>query len=602
MEDKNKKAKYKAAAAARHGGPGVQPGEKPKNFKLSFKKLVRYMKPSLPLIIIAILFAVAGVIITLEVPNYIGSVVTYVKYGRPLEDIIWLLVKSIIFASISCVLSFIEGVIFAQVSQKISYQMREDIYAKIDKLPLKYYDTTTNGEVLSYLTNDVDTISQTLNQTLSQLAYSVVSLIGVFVMMMKISPLMSLIAVVVIPISLGLIMLIVKFSQKYFVRQQQSLGEVNGHIEEMYAGHNVVSLYNRQKTSKEEFKQFNNKLYASARFSQFLSGMMMPIMNFVGNLGYVFSCVIGGLFAISGKIEVGSIVAFVQYLRQFNQPIAQGANIMSTLQSTMAASERVFGFLDAEDEKETGDAVLESTNGDVEFKNVRFGYSEDKIIINDFSGKVKSGQRAAIVGPTGAGKTTMVKLLMRFYDLNGGSIELDGVDIASYKRSGYRRDFGMVLQDTWLFGGSIRENIRYGRLSATDAEVEAAAVEACCDHFIKTLPGGYDFVINEEADNISQGQKQLLTIARAILADPTVLILDEATSNVDTRTEILIQKAMNRLMTGRTCFVIAHRLSTIRESDLILVMRDGDIVEQGTHNELIAAKGFYEQLYNSQFE
>ncbi len=590
------------------GGPhGPVVGEKPKNFKLAIKKLVKYLKVSLAPIIVALCFAVAGVAITLNVPNIIGDAMNELFAGAlagsvNMDKIVSLLIKVIILIVISAFLSYVQGFILAGVAQKISYRLRRDIYAKINKLPLKFYDSTSNGEVLSYLTNDVDMVSTTLNQSLSQLVTSIVTLVGVLVMMIRISWAMTGIAVLMVPVSLGLIMLVVKHSQKHFMRQQRYLGEVNGHIEEMYAGHNVVSLYNGQKKSKETFFGLNDKLYRSAKRSQFLSGLMMPVMQLIGNVGYVFVCVLGGLFTIKGSISPGSIQAFVSYLRQFNQPIQQSANIVNTLQSTAAAAERVFGFLEAPDEIETGDNKAQNVEGNVEFKNVKFGYNPDNIIINDFSSTVSAGSRVAIVGPTGAGKTTMVKLLMRFYDINGGQITLDGIDTASFSRAGLREEFGMVLQDTWLFNGTIMENIRYGKLGASDEEVVAAAKVACADRFIRTLPGGYNFVLNEEADNISQGQKQLLTIARAVLNDPKVLILDEATSSVDTRTEILIQKAMDRLMQGRTSFIIAHRLSTIKDADKILVMRDGDIVEQGNHAELMEQGGFYAGLYNSQFQ
>ncbi len=605
-EENKLKAPPKRGPAGPHGPHGPMMGEKPKNFKLAIKKLVVYLKSSLPAIIVALVFAVAAVAITLNVPNIIGDAMNELFAGVMAgsvntDKIISLLIKVIILVVVSAVLSYIEGFILAGVAQKISYRLRRDIYCKINKLPLKFYDSTTNGEVLSYLTNDVDMVSTTLNQSLSQLVTSVVTLVGVLVMMIRINWAMTGIAVLMVPVSLLLIMLVVKHSQKHFMRQQRYLGEVNGHIEEMYAGHNVVSLYNGQDKSKKTFYSLNDKLYRSAKKSQFLSGLMMPIMNLIGNIGYVFVCVLGGLFTIRGNISPGNIQAFISYLRQFNQPITQSANIVNTLQSTAAAAERVFGFLEAPDEIETGDLTAQNVDGNVEFKNVKFGYNPENIIIHDFSSVVTAGSKVAIVGPTGAGKTTMVKLLMRFYDINGGQITLDGVDTASFSRAGLREEFGMVLQDTWLFNGTIMENIRYGKLGASDEDVIKAAKIACADHFIRALPNGYNFVLNEEADNISQGQKQLLTIARAVLNDPKVLILDEATSSVDTRTELLIQKAMLRLMEGRTSFIIAHRLSTIKDADKILVMKDGDIVEQGNHAELMAQDGFYAGLYNSQF-
>ncbi len=502
----------------------------------------------------------------------------------------------------AALLMYLQGFIMAGVAQRLSYRFRRDIDQKINRLPLKFFDTTTHGEVMSFITNDVDTISTTLNQSLSQILTSAVTLVGVLIMMLRISWILTLASLVILPLAMLFISLVVKRSQKHFMRQQEYLGHVNGHIEEMYAGHTVVQLYNGEEKSMRQFKQFNDELYSSAWRSHFLSGLMQPVMGFIGNLGFVIVCVLGGFLTVQGMITIGNIQAFVQYLRQFNQPISQMATIMNTLQSTAAAAERVFGFLEEEEEKETGEALPEHVKGDVTFENVRFGYTEDKVIIHSFSAQIKAGQRVAIVGPTGAGKTTIVKLLMRFYELNSGKITIDGVDIRTYLREGLRSEVGMVLQDTWLFNGTIMENIRYGRLDATDEEVYAAAKMACADHFIRTLPGGYSFVINEEAGNVSQGQKQLLTIARAILADPALLILDEATSSVDTRTELLIQKAMERLMQNRTSFIIAHRLSTIRDADLILVLKDGDIVEQGNHQELLEKDGFYAALYNSQFE
>lgn len=518
------------------------------------------------------------------------------------DAIIGLLTVISVLIFVSAAISYTQSFILAGVAQKTSYRLRRDIDEKINKLPLSYYDKTTNGNVLSYLTNDVDTVSTTLNQSLSQLVTSLTTIVGVLVMMIRISWLMSAVAVAIVPISVILIMLVVRFSQKYFRRQQTALAEVNAHIEEAFAGNTVIQLYGGEGDSVEKFRGYNEELAGTAQKSQFLSGLMMPIMNFIGNIGYVATCVLGGVLTANGTITVGDIQAFITYIRQFNQPIGQVANIANTLQSTVAAAERVFGFLDAEEIEETGSAVPENVRGDVEFRNVRFGYDPEQIVIKDFSSDVKAGQKIAIVGPTGAGKTTIVKLLMRFYDLNGGQIFLDGRDVTEYTRAGLRDQMGMVLQDTWLYGGTIMENIRYGRPDATDEEVVEAAKLACADHFIRTLDGGYDFVISEDADNISQGQKQLLTIARALLSDPKVLILDEATSSVDTRTERLIQNAMETLMSGRTSFIIAHRLSTITGADKILVLRDGDVVEQGTHAELMAQKGFYEQLYSSQFE
>lgn len=508
----------------------------------------------------------------------------------------------IVVIGAAALLMYLQGFIMAGVAQRLSYRFRRDIDQKINRLPLKYFDTTTHGEVMSYITNDVDTISTTLNQSLSQILTSLVTLVGVLIMMIRISWILTIAGLLILPLSLLFISMVVKRSQKHFARQQEYLGHVNGHIEEMYAGHTVVQLYNGEEKSMKKFKALNDELYGSAWRSHFLSGMMQPVMGFIGNLGYVIVCVLGGFLTVGGMITVGNIQAFVQYLRQFNQPITQMATITNTLQSTAAAAERVFGFLEQQEEQESGNALPEKVEGDVSFSHVNFGYTPDKVIIHDFSAEVRAGQRVAIVGPTGAGKTTIVKLLMRFYETNAGKISIDGVDIKNYLREGLRSEVGMVLQDTWLFNGSIMENIRYGRLDATDEEVYAAAKMACADHFIKTLPGGYDFVINEEAGNISQGQKQLLTIARAILADPTILILDEATSSVDTRTELLIQRAMERLMENRTSFIIAHRLSTIRNADMILVLKDGDVIEQGTHEQLLAKDGFYAALYNSQFD
>lgn len=537
--------------------------------------------------------------------NYADGVFEMSLTEKPTIDvdaIIGLLTVISVLIFVSAAISYTQSFILAGVAQKTSYRLRRDIDEKINKLPLSYYDKTTNGNVLSYLTNDVDTVSTTLNQSLSQLVSSVTTIVGVLVMMIRISLIMSAVAVAIVPVSVILIMLVVKFSQKYFRRQQAALADVNAHIEEAFTGNSVIQLYGGEDDSTAKFKAYNDELAGTAQKSQFLSGLMMPIMNFIGNIGYVATCVLGGVLTARGSITVGDIQAFITYIRQFNQPIGQVANIANTLQSTVAAAERVFGFLDAEEIEETGEAVPENVRGDVEFRNVRFGYDPDRIVIKDFSSVVKAGQKIAIVGPTGAGKTTIVKLLMRFYDLNDGRIFLDGRDITEFTRAGLRDQMGMVLQDTWLYGGSIMENIRYGRPDATDEEVVEAAKLACADHFIRTLDGGYDFVISEDADNISQGQKQLLTIARALLSDPKVLILDEATSSVDTRTERLIQSAMETLMRGRTSFIIAHRLSTITGADKILVLNAGDVVEQGTHAELMEKKGFYEQLYSSQFE
>ncbi len=521
--------------------------------------------------------------------------------GVDVQKVVHTLVLTLILVCVSGVLSYLQGFILATVAQRVSYRFRKDIYAKIDKLPLKYFDGTTNGEVMSYLTNDVDMISTSLNQSLSQLLTAATTLIGVMVMMFRINWILTLVALVMIPVSLLIVLLVVKKSQKYYLRQQEYLGHVNGQIEEVFGGQSVVKLFSGEERAKQEFAGFNAKLYESAWKSQFYSGTMMPANKLMGNISFVLTCVLGGYFVINGSMLVGQIQAFASYVRQFNQPISQVSGIANTLQSTVAASERVFNFLEQPEEEETGEKDLGEVAGDVTFENVRFGYDPEKIIIKNFNCEVKAGQTIAIVGPTGAGKTTIVKLLMRFYELNGGAISVDRIPASSVTRASLRREVGMVLQDTWLFSGTIRDNIRYGKLDATDEEVIAAAKCAYADHFINTLPGGYDFVINEEGANISQGQKQLLTIARAVLADPRILILDEATSSVDTRTEQLIQQAMDRLMQGRTSFVIAHRLSTIKNADRILVLMDGDVVEQGTHEELLAAGGAYAELYNSQF-
>lgn len=519
-----------------------------------------------------------------------------------MEKIIDIMIKLVILVVVSGIMSYAQGFLLSGVSQKISYRFRKDLNEKIDKLPLAFYDKTTNGEVMSLITNDIDTISTSLNQSLSQMLTSITTVIGVLIMMLKISPLLTLISLVSVPLLLIAAMLIIKRSQKYFKRQQEYLGHVNGQIEEMFAGHNVVKLFNGEEKSVNEFNKYNNELCSSALSSQFFSGLMQPTAKAIGNLGFTCVCILGGFLVVSGSgLGVGNIQSFIQYVRQFNQPITQLASVANTFQSTIAAAERVFGFLEQEEEKETGDFSVEKVKGDVDFVNVKFGYSADKIVIKDFSSSVKSGQRVAIVGPTGSGKTTLVKLLMRYYDLNNGKILLDGRDIKEFSRNSLRSHIGMVLQDTWLYNGTIMENIRYGRLDASDEEVIKAAKLACADHFIKTLDGGYDFVINADAGNISQGQKQLLTIARAILADSEIMILDEATSLVDTRTEMLIQQAMRALMEGRTSFVIAHRLSTIKDADNILVLKDGDIIEQGTHEELLQKQGFYAELYNAQF-
>ncbi|MBC5629028.1 ABC transporter ATP-binding protein [Clostridium sp. NSJ-6] len=599
------------------GGHGMRgAGEKAKDFKGTMKKLASYLKPYTLSIIIVFIFAIGSAAFSIVGPKILGNVTTEIFSGlmdkvKGVADggidfsyIANTLLLLLGLYLISALFSFIQTFVMTGVSQKVSYNMRKDISEKINRMPLKYFDTKTHGEVLSRVTNDVDTVSQTLNQSLSQMLTAITTLIGVLIMMISISGVMTVAALLILPLSMGLIFGVVKKSQKYFKDQQKFLGNVNGQVEEVYSGHNIMKAFNGEERAIKEFDELNNQLYHSAWKSQFLSGMMMPIMSFVGNLGYVLVSILGGWLTVKNRISVGDIQAFIQYIRTFNQPIAQTAQIANVLQSTAAAAERVFEFLD--EEEETKDPVspvsTEDINGEVEFKHVHFGYNEDKIIVNDFNSKIKPGQRVAIVGPTGAGKTTMVKLLMRFYDVNDGAILIDGHDIREFNRGELRSLFGMVLQDTWLFNGSIMENIRYSKLDASDEEVIEAAKAAHVHRFVKTLPDGYNMILNEEASNVSQGQKQLLTIARAILADPKILILDEATSSVDTRTEVLIQKAMDNLMHGRTSFIIAHRLSTIRDADLILVMKDGDIVEQGNHEELLAKKGFYANLYNSQFE
>lgn len=601
------------------GGPmgGMQVGGgKAKDFKGTVSKLLKYLKPYRISIITVLIFAIGSAAFSIIGPKILGKATTKLfeglvskvsgEVGAAIDftyigNIIALL---LVLYVISAVFSFIQGFIMSGVAQKVSYNLRKEIAEKINRMPLKYFDKMTHGEVLSRVTNDVDTVSNTLNQSLSQMLTSITTLIGVLIMMLSISVTMTIAAIIIIPISGILIALVVKKSQKYFKEQQNFLGHVNGHVEEVYSGHNIMKAFNGEDAAVEEFNKLNDTLYNSAWKSQFLSGMMMPIMTFIGNLGYVMVSILGGYLAVKKTIEVGDILSFVQYIRSFTQPIAQTAQIANVLQSTAAAAERVFEFLEEEEEIEDikNPVSINDIEGEVTFKDVHFGYNEDKIIINDFSSKIKPGQRVAIVGPTGAGKTTIVKLLMRFYELNSGEILLDNHNINDFKRSDLRKVFGMVLQDTWLFSGSIMENIRYGNLNATDEEVIEAAKAAHVHHFVKTLPDGYNMELNEDASNVSQGQKQLLTIARAILADPKILILDEATSSVDTRTEVLIQKAMDNLMKNRTSFIIAHRLSTIKDADLILVMKDGDIVEQGTHNELLSKKGFYASLYNSQFE
>jgi len=605
------------------GGPGrggpmghmmVMPGAKAQDFKGTMKKLIAYLGKYRTAIIIVFVFAIASTAANIAGPKILGEATTKLFEGViaqmggtgsiDFDAIGRIILITLSLYVVSAIFAYIQGWIMADVSTNIAYRFRRDISEKMNRMPLKYFDGTTHGEVLSRITNDVDTVNQTLSQSMTQIITSLVTVVGVLVMMISISWLMTLVALIIIPLSMGTVMLIVRQSQKYFKQQQDYLGNVNGHVEEMYGGHIVMKAFNGEEESIKKFDISNNLLHDVAWKSQFLSGMMMPIMLFIGNLGYVAVAILGGYLAVKGTITVGDIQAFIQYVRSFNQPISALANISNVLQQTAAAAERVFEFLEESEEiVDTENPVkLETIEGHVEFKDVHFGYREDTTIINDFSAEAKAGQKVAIVGPTGAGKTTMVKLLMRFYDVNSGSILVDGHDIRDYTRYDLRKMFGMVLQDTWLYNGSIMENIRYGRPDATDEEVIAAAQMAHVDHFVHTLPDGYNMVLNEETTNISQGQMQLLTIARAFLADPKILILDEATSSVDTRTEILIQRAMDSLMKNRTSFVIAHRLSTIRNADLILVMNHGDIVEQGTHNELLAKGGFYAELHNSQFE
>lgn len=593
-----------------HGAPS----EKAKDFQGTIRKILAYMSNYKPALVVVCIFAVASTVFNVIGPKILsrattelfnglmsklsgGSGIDFAKIGRVLLILLSIYACSAIF-------SFVQGWIMTGISQKMTFRMRREISEKINRMPMKYFESRTVGEVLSRITNDVDTMGQSLNQSITQLITSIATIIGVFIMMLTISPLMTLIALVILPISMMLMMFVMKFSQKHFKNQQKYLGEVNGQVEEIYSGHNVVKVFNREEQVIKTFDDTNEKLYESAWKSQFLSGMMQPIMVFVGNLGYVAVAVSGSLLAAKRVIEVGDIQAFIQYVKNFTQPINQLAQISNMLQSMAAAAERVFEFLDEEEESSVAEHPVQigEAKGDVTFSHVQFGYDPEKIIIHDFSTEVKAGQTVAIVGPTGAGKTTMVKLLLRFYNVNKGAIYVDGHDVRDFNRDDLRRQFGMVLQDTWLFKGTIMENIRYGRLDATDEEVIAAAKAAHAHHFIQTLPGGYQMELNEEASNVSQGQKQLLTIARAILADNPIMILDEATSSVDTRTEQRIQKAMDNLMKGRTSFVIAHRLSTIKNADLILVMKDGDIIEQGTHDELIALGGFYADLYQSQFE
>ena len=592
----------------------MQPGEKPKNLKKSVKQLAKYMATYKIGIFVVMICAACSTVFTVAGPKILGKATMALSEGLmnkirgtgsiDFQKIGMILLFVLVLYLCSALFSFIQGWIMTGITQKVCYRLRKEISEKINRMPMKYFESRTYGEVLSRITNDVDTLGQGLNQSITTIITSVATLVGVLIMMLSISPLMTLIALIILPISMGLIGLVMKKSQKFFRSQQEYLGHINGQVEEVYGGHMVIKAFNREEATIEEFEKTNDILYDSAWKSQFLSGMMHPIMMFVGNLGYACVALTGGLLAIRGVITIGDIQAFIQYVKNFTQPIQQIAQVINMVQSMSAASERVFEFLGEEEEVQIAEhpADIAQVTGEVSFEHVKFGYNPEQVIIHDFSAKVKPGQKIAIVGPTGAGKTTMVKLLMRFYDVNSGSIRLNDHDIRDFNRRELRDAFGMVLQDTWLFKGTIMENIRYGRLDATDEEVIAAAKAARAHHFIKTLPGGYQMELNEDASNVSQGQKQLLTIARAILADNKILILDEATSSVDTRTEIEIQKAMDNLMKGRTSFVIAHRLSTIRDADLILVMKDGDIIEQGNHEDLLAADGFYANLYNSQFE
>lgn len=598
-----------------HGhGRGMHGGEKAKDFKGSMAKLFRYMGRYKFRFILMFVFAVAGKVFNIWGPKILGKATTELFSGLVakvngtgginFEKIAMILLGVMILYLASSCFSFIQGFVMTGISNDVTYNLRKDISKKINRLPLNYFESRTNGEILSRVTNDVDTLQMSLNQSMTQLITSVTTIIGVLFMMLSINVWMTLAALLILPVSMVIINFVMKHSQKYFRDQQNYLGKVNGQIEENYGGHNVVKVFNKEQDVVAEFEKDNKKLYESAWKSQFFSGMMMPVMQFVGNLGYVMVAFLGGIFTIKGSIEVGDIQSFFQYIRNFTNPIQQIAQVVNLLQSSAAASERVFEFLEEPEEQQTAENPVSVKNltGDVQFEHVSFGYNPDKIIIHDFSADITDGQKIAIVGPTGAGKTTMVKLLMRFYDVNSGEIMVDGHNIKDFNRSELREMFGMVLQDTWLFSGTIMENIRYGRLDATDEEVIAAAKAAHIHNFIMQQPGGYQMVLDEETSNISQGQKQLLTIARAILADNKILILDEATSSVDTRTEMRIQKAMNNLMKGRTSFVIAHRLSTIKDADLILVMKDGDIIEQGNHKELLEKGGFYAELYNSQFE
>lgn len=610
MADKGTRQKRRRGPA---GGPhGMMPGEKARDFGGTMKTLISYLRPHGIAVSVVFLFAIASTVFSIVSPTILGDATDEVVKGLmspagiDFSALLDILILLIVLYALSFLFSTIQGYIMAGVSQKVTYELRRAMSEKMDRLPLKYFDSKTHGEIQSRVVNDIETVNQTLSQSLTQIITSITMIIGILIMMIRINLLMTITALIVLPLSMLVIRLIIGKTQRHFKAQQKYLGEVNSHVEEMYTGHTIVKAFNREEASEEVFDEYNEKLYESAWKSQFLSGLMMPLTNFIGNLAYVAVCILGGHLALNGSITIGNIQAFIQYVRSFNQPVSQVANVANLLQSTAAAAERVFELLDEEeevsDQKADGTPALsrENLRGAVGFEHVGFGY-EEELIIKDFNFQVQPGQRVAIVGPTGAGKTTIVKLLLRFYELNQGRITVDGKDIRDYSRKELRGMFGMVLQDTWLFNGTVRDNIRYGKMDATDEEVVEAAKAAHIHHFIMTQPKGYDMEINEEADNISQGQKQLLTIARAILADTPIMILDEATSSVDTRTEALIQQAMANLMKDRTSFIIAHRLSTIRDADWILVMNHGDIIEQGTHRQLLEENGFYANLYNSQF-
>ncbi|HIW34149.1 MAG TPA: ABC transporter ATP-binding protein/permease [Candidatus Paenibacillus intestinavium] len=611
----------KHSAGRPPGGPGggppgmMMPGAKAKNFKGTFKRLIQYLKPYQVRLFIVFLTAILSTIFSIVSPKILGEATNVifegwfakiqgaVDAGIDFKQITFLLAILALLYVVSAVFGFVQQFLMAKVAQRVVYQLREDVNHKLGRLPLKFFDSRSNGDILSRVVNDVDNVANTLQQSLTQMITSVVTIIGIIIMMLTISPLLTLIVILTLPLSFIVIALIAKKSQRHFKNQQNELGELNGHVEEMYTGHIIVKAFGREQESIQHFEEMNDKLYQSSWRAQFMSGIMMPLMGFIGNIGYVLICVVGGIQVTQNKINVGGILAFIQYARQFTMPITQTANIANIIQSTIASAERVFELLDeVEEQKDVNTNVkIENPQGNVSFQHVKFGYKDDAVLMEDLNLDVKSGQMIAIVGPTGAGKTTLVNLLMRFYNIQAGAITIDGKSIDQLERSYVRSLFGMVLQDTWLFNGTIRDNIAYGRAGATEAEIIAAAKAAHADHFIRTLPDGYDTVLNEEASNISSGQKQLLTIARAILADPSMLILDEATSSVDTRTELHIQQAMNNLMEGRTSFVIAHRLSTIKDADLILVMNQGSVIEQGTHDQLLANGGFYAELYMSQF-